>query len=815
MLRSFAFAGERASRALSPVATAAAARLRRSSSVTLLAALALAASGLITSSLRAQNPAGQGWLDVTLVTTTREPVVGAIVSLTPVARSIVAGQTDDRGRLRLGPVAAGRAAVQVRRLGYVTRDTAVLISAGDTVRLTIALVESAQTLGEIRIVSLRGDLTPEQRVDREQIAASVPHDASEVLRQLPGTDAMRRGALGLDPVVRGLRDTQLGVYVDAARTLPGGPAGMDTPLSHVDPAHVQSMEVITGPYALTWGAGNLSAIRVVTNALPSANAAPVAARLTSGYDGNLGASEFAGVLEGALGRDGRVRYITSGAWREGSDYTAGDGTTVASGFRSGEGRAKVGVRTGTNGLFSVMGAYQGQRDIDYPGRPLDADYFDTYHLQAEWSLRRAPATAGASAFRVRDVDVMAYVYDVDHLMDNDDKPTALPNPNRMPPFATKINTWSGVQVRGARASARLDAPAGWALEVGGDVYDADHDARREVDRRDNGLPVRRDLIWGGARIMDAGLFTRAERSFGKARVATTARVDFVEADTDTASAFFTQQYGANVSSSEVNWSGAATVRVPISQRWAVTGGLGSVVRTAEANERFSDRAAAKRAQTNAEFMGDPTLKPERSTQADLWLEAQYPRLAVQLNAFVRRLDDYITIAPTDLPRAQPGSPPTVFRFVNGRADYHGGELVVTSPVTSAVTLGGSLAYLHGDDITLDEPALGVTPLRADLRARLEPVASRWFLEAATHMAGEQTRVATTRGERATAGWTTVDVQAGYRLRAATRGEMLLRVGARNVFDRSVVQHLTALDAFTTGRIQEPGRVLFARVTVGL
>jgi iron complex outermembrane recepter protein len=759
--------------------------------------------------LSGQAPASSGWLSVSVTTPAAVPIPSAFVSASSDATRTTAGQTDVAGRLLLGPLPAGAYLVQTRRLGYTTADTSLRIAAGDTTRLVLVLRESAQPLGEIRIVSLRGDLTPEHRVDRERIAAAVPHDASEVLRQLPGTDAMRRGALGLDPVVRGLRDTQLGVYVDAARTLPGGPAGMDTPLSHVDPAHVQSMEVISGPYALTWGAGNLSAIRVTTNALPGANASPVAARLTTGYDSNLGAQEIAGVFEGALGRDGRVQYTTGGAWRSGRDYTAGDGSLVASGFRSGEGRLKVGVRTGTNGLLTVSGAMQAQRDIDYPGRPLDADFFDTYHLQADWVLRRETAA------RVQRVDVMAYVYDVDHLMDNDDKPTALPNPTRMPPFATRINTWSSVQVRGARATAQLAAPGGWSLEVGGDVYDADHDARRAVDRRDTGAPVRRDLIWGGARILDAGVFARTERALGRTRLAATGRLDVVRADTDSASPFFVAQYGEDVATSELNWSGAATWRVPLSSRWAVTGGVGSVVRTAEANERFSDRAAAKRAQTNAEFLGDPALRPERSTQADLWLEAQYPRLSVQLNAFVRRLDEYITLEATALPRAQPGSPPPVFRFVNGRADFHGGELALTSPLATWLTASGSLAWLRGDDRTLAEPALGVTPLRGHVRLRFEPVASPWFVETAALLSGAQSRVATTRGEIETAGWSTLDLQGGYRLRAATRGEVLLRVGVRNVLDRAYVQHLTSLDAFTRGRVLEPGRVLFARMTLGL
>jgi iron complex outermembrane receptor protein len=353
------------------------------------------------------------------------------------------------------------------------------------------------------------------------------------------------------------------------------------------------------------------------------------------------------------------------------------------------------------------------------------------------------------------------------------------------------------------------------LQVGGDVYHADHDARRQTDRRDNGALVRRDLIWGGAWIMDAGAFVRGERSLGRARVATTVRLDAVRADADSASTFFVAQNGADLSSTELNWSGATTVRLPLTTRWAVTAGLGSVVRTAEANERFSDRAAAKRAQTNAEFLGNPQLKPERSTQADLWLEGRVSRVQLQVNAFARQLDDYITIEGTNLPRNQAGSPPPVFRFINGQARYYGGEVTASASVVPSLTLTGSVAYLHGQDITLAEPALGVTPLRGDVRARFAPGRAAWFVEGAAHLASEQTRVAVTRGERATSGWSTVDLQTGYSWNTGGSRSVGLRLGARNLLDRAYVQHLTALDAFSAGRIAEPGRVLFARMTVGM
>jgi iron complex outermembrane receptor protein len=769
----------------------------------------------VAASLDAQAPVARGTVSITVVGERNQPLTDAVVTVISVnsGRQLAAGLTDSVGVAVFRDIPSERVELRARRIDYAVGSVQLLVAAGQTSSASLQLTPFAPSLSAIRVVALRGDGVQEQLVKREQIEAVVPHDAADVLRVLPGTDAMRRGAIGLDPVVRGLRDTQLGVYVDAARTFPGGPAGMDTPMSHVDPSHVQSMEVMTGPYALTWGAGNLSAIRVNTTPLPDATAGAMRSRFSLGYDGNLNAREASATITGA---PGVFRYVASGTTRDGDDYTSGANIRIPGSFRSNEVRGRAGVATTRLGTFSLLGSIQAQRDIDYPGRPLDATFFDASQLQAEWMWRDANrVTTARSWWQPEQVEAMVYRYNVDHAMDNDNKPTALPDPTRVPAFPVLIVTESGVRVYGARAMARFTLPSLTALSVGADVYDADHDAFRRTDRRDTGAPVRTDLIWGGARIIDAGVFARIERTLGAVQLASTVRVDRVQASSDSVSTFFSSLYNGVTDRNETNWSGAVTARVPLGVRWAATFGVGSVARTAEANERFSDRAAAKRAQTNAEFVGNPLLRPERSTQGDLWLEGEVGRVSMQLNAFVRELDDYITIEVTSLPRRQVGSPPPVFRFINGRASYVGGEALARLSVTEAVTVSGSLALLRGTDHTLNEPALGVTPARGIVRARWAPAARPWFVEGSTVMTAGQSRVATTRGERATPGWSTVDVQAGYTLPLGGARSTQLRVGVRNLFDREFVEHLTALNAFGGGRIPEPGRVLFARVVFGL
>ena len=150
----------------------------------------------------------------------------------------------------------------------------------------------------------------------------------------------------------------------------------------------------------------------------------------------------------------------------------------------------------------------------------------------------------------------------------------------------------------------------------------------------------------------------------------------------------------------------------------------------------------------------------------------------------------------------------VFRYVNGEASYRGGEATLTFDLPYELTLVTAASYLWGEDTTLDEPVLGVTPLRSQTSLRWQPGSDGRFVEAALNVAGDQNRVSTTRGEQPTDGYETVDIQGGF----ALPGGLFLRAGINNVFDREVINHLSARDPFTGLALSEPGRVLFTRVS---
>lgn len=727
---------------------------------------------------------------------TDEPIPGVNIVIPSINKGAA---TDTEGFFSITSIPTGSYEIEFSFLGYQNHTQSVTIEEDQQLELTISLTPSQVTMEGITVTSLRPDLNADAEMEQAEIRKANPRDSGELLRSVDGVDAVRRGPVGLDPSVRGLRETEIGTYLDGTRIFPAGPARMDSPLSHLDPTMIENIEVVKGPYALNWGAGNMSAIRVQTKPLENLNTS-LGGKLTSGYDTNFNTFEESASL---FGQSGKAGYMISGAWRTGDDYESGNGNDIPGDYLSREIRGKGSYATTANSRLTVSVGYQNQEDIDYPGRLLDANYFNTYNASAGWEWN-------PQGQMIQNISAKAYLNNVTHGMDNDDKPTAEPDPNRMPPFAIDVDVEANNYVYGGQLATTLSTGSHWEWEIGSDIYSSYRDAIRTINRRDNGQELFFDLMWPEATITDLGIYNRLNYSFTDRWSATgSIRLDMVSADADTISRFFEQNVSTDLDSFEANLSASGTMNYQISDVWSVGLGLGSVVRTADATERYSDRIPASKAQMSAEFVGNPDLDPERSTQADLWINGTYQDLSISLNGFVRRMDNYITLTATDLPKRLPLSPNTVYQYINGSAQFAGFDLSAHYRLIEPLQINGSLSYLWGQDTELNEPALGVSPLSGSVGLRYDFSAHPVFLESTAEFAGEQERVATTRGETSTDGYTIVDVQGGWNI----GDNISLQFGVKNLLDRQYINHLNAKNPYTGMSVAEPGRVIFGDVSI--
>ncbi len=649
---------------------------------------------------------------------------------------------------------------------------------------------------EILVTATMPDLATELDVTGDTLEQRGVRDIAGGLRAVRGVDAVRRGSINLEPTVRGLQETQVAQFVDGTRTFAAGPARMDSGISHINPHMVMGLRVIKGPYALTWGAGTMSAVELETR------------KPAFSIDGfrwlggvALGFAENGGQSDGhaRIGAGGeRFRILVAAGYREGSDYEAGDGSPVAGDYESTDTRWHVGFQPNGATVIEWTGGYQEQFGLEYPGRLLDATYF--YHRANAISWSR---TAGGP---VKSVYSQLFSNRKDHRMNNDAKPTAVAAPGRTPPFALRVDLPTEANTQGGRVRVGIqDGAVDWTL--GADAYRVEQSAERRVLRRSNNVLLFRDIVWPDAEIEDVGVYGQAVWNTDGHRLGATVRVDAVDATAGSVSPFFLANTSEELDQSETNFSAAVSGLMSLAEHWILRGGAGRSVRTATALERYSDRFPATKFQLAAEFMGNPTLDPEAATEIDLGLQATVDKIRFQLDTFYRVIDDYITVVPdATLPRRLPLSPPTVYRYVNGQeATFYGGEARLDHRLEQVGTVQFAwhvaLSWIRGEDEALDEPVLGIAPLTATVGARLVALDQRLTIDTIVRIRDRQDRVATSRFERATPGHTTVDLAGHYRF----DNRWMVSVGIDNIADESYADHLNAPDPFNGARVPEPGR----------
>ena len=671
------------------------------------------------------------------------------------------------------------------------------ISAGDddpTIRLQLATAR-----GEITVSAGLPDMATEDRLTADDLARIRAGDAGEILRHLPGGAAVRRGPINLEPNLRGLAEDQVASFVDGTRTFAAGPARMDSNVSHVSPRMVQDLRVVKGPYALTWGAGTLSALRLET---PRPDFQIKEGFEWSGLAG-LGWGENGSTLDALASVQGsseRFRFYLGAGQRSGDDYEAGDGTEVPADYRSQDLRWRFGFRPNNHLLLELVGGYQEQHDIDYPGRLLDATYFYTrsHALQLTWN----------GSGTVSEVHAQLYSNRKDHLMNNDEKPTARDMPGRTPPFALEVALPTESNTTGGRL--RLTARHGEVTGTYGiDGYRVEQTATRFVSRRSNGFLIFEDAVWPDATLENLGAYGQWVYGGDGYRLGAALRVDAAEATAEGLSPFFLANTVGDPDQDDTLWSAALSFERPLNSHWTLHLGLGRAVRAPTVLERYSDRFPATRFQLAAEFLGNPELDPEASLEFDLGLTARKGDLFFEVSLFAREIDDYITVvADPTVPKRLPLSPPVVYRYINGDgATFRGGELRLAQRLGSGFSWRADLAYVWAEDEAFDEPAIGIAPLTGEVALRYTlPTGSLWF-DLGLRFADGQDRVATQRFEQTTPGWTVLDVLLAWQ----PRDTLGLRLGVRNLTDRRYSDHLNSPNPFNGQRILEVGRQIEAGV----
>ncbi len=661
------------------------------------------------------------------------------------------------------------------------------------------LLPSEPIRSEILVTASAPELVGAESFTGDQVRQGVDLDLAEFFQSFAGGDAVRRGSVNLDPNIRGLAESQVAMFVDDTRTFAAGPGRMDSEISHVPIGSVQRLEVVKGPYALTWGSGTLSALRLLTwRPEFQSGGFRLQSRLAGGIGDNGNRLDSSA---GVWGSGETLRFFVDLGHRQGDDYQAGDGSTVPGDYRSSEGRWRLGWRPASQWTVDYSGGYQEQHDLDFPGRLLDASYF--------YSRSHAVDVVWQGSKRLLEGKI--YSNYKDHLMNNDEKPTARDMAGRIPPFGLDVGLETASDTRGGRVAwqAQLDNVE---VNVGSDYYHLRQDADRSIARRSNGLVLFQDIVWPDATMENLGVYGQVVHRGSRYSLSATVRGDQVDVAAGQLSDFFL----ANVAGAENNFqsddsylSAAISSRFELHRHWTLSAGVGRAVRSANILERFADRFPSTRFQISAEILGNPQLRPEESLQFDLGLQGAYGDLLVNLSVFQRTIDDVITfVADSTVPRRLPLSPPQVYRYINGRrAEYLGGELELQHRIDNRWSWRGNVSWTEADDLELDEPMVGIAPTHGQGALRWTSGDGRLWVDGVVNFADRQDRVAVQRFEQVTAGWVTYDLAMEWQ----ALDRLSLGLSIANLTDHAYARHLDSPNPFTGERILQAGRDIRLRV----
>lgn len=627
-------------------------------------------------------------------------------------------------------------------------------------------------------------------------------DGGALLRSLPGVTAGRMGGHGLDPVIRGQQQGQLGIKVDGGYVLGGCPNRMDPPASFATPALYDRVTVIRGYQTVTEGPGAPGGTIRFDREMPElSDEKPVVARFGGDVQSNGSSRDvFADVAAGGALGGARATLL----WQKAEDYEDGGGKDVRSAFEQKTGSFTAAWTPNDATALELGLDLSRVDDALFAGAGMDSPQTDddTVRLKASREL-------DAGALQRIEVEVAHAM--VDHLMDNYSLRT------RTAPMAMRVPSDSDTTT--ARLAGDLGLDGGPAT-IGLDLQRNDREARRYQGMTDANVNTLQSILWPETEILQLGLFGETDIVLGAAdTLVVGARYDYVRVESDAADEvvaatgrapddLYAMYYGVRADTEhEHNLGGLVRLEHGLGDGVLLYGSASRSVRTADTTERAiaSDQMASS-------WVGNPSLDPEKHYQLELGVEAAASGWSLTAAAYADRVDDFIL---RDTARGQDGillaNGATVYRNVD--AMLAGIELGGAVKLDEHWSVSANLAYTYGQNLDDDGPLAQIPPLQGAIEVSY--AGDGWSVRTRLRGAATQSRVdddpATGSGRDAgkTDGYLVQDLFASVTVAEPVE----LRLGVTNLYDTTYADHLNRSSAFDPSEVQvnEPGRSIYLQL----
>lgn len=661
------------------------------------------------------------------------------------------------------------------------------------------------------------------------VQASAAIDTTQLTRQSSSATSIsgiRRSQVAIQPVVRGYQQHQIYGQYQGANFIPVR-FDFDSILSSIDPGIIDNLVIIPGPYGVKYGPG-LAFIDVVPQATPRHDCPQWESRTTVLYQTN--GEQFYGretISGGGPNYGARITY----GHKTGNDYQTGQDGQIPASYNVRDADAIFGFDF--NDVSSIEFEYlrQDMTDTEFAGLTFDADIRKT---DAFFFRYTNEDFAGASW-------LMEAWYNRTFFAGDNQRPSKLdfyrdnfffaepPDPDLpvCPPTspAPDIGFIGFTDADVTNSGFRLSPT--WQPHQDGPRFTAGvdfHFIEQELNEFDvfasrtfnftqcnfDNFPVpRSDSI-------DPGVFAELEQPITRDfKVTTGARLDWFTTDAESRyrvpapNGFLPPLYDPDenivdtweevfgvhsLQQNDVLFSGFVSADLTITEEVDLKIGFGHGQRAPSLTERYSYLPFLTLVQSATNFpFGDPLLRPEKASQADISLTHNYEVARIRVSGFWSEIKDYIAFGTFLFP----GDDEASVTFQNTDATIAGSELSMEFYVADSWTQFSSMSFVYGENEGKDEPLPSIYPLQSRIGIRYrEPCEGRYGFEFTTRIVAGQDRVAVTLEEPTTVGFTVYDVrgywQATERLRISS--------GIDNLTDKNYLEHLSVHDP----AVLEPG-----------
>ena len=604
-------------------------------------------------------------------------------------------------------------------------------------------------------------------------------DGGDLLKNINGVNAIRRGGHGLEAVIRGQSDQRLNTFLDGAMVYGACSAKMDPASTYANVNNYDSVTVIKGTQSVLFGAGGPGGIvsfKRVTNPVTKPEY-----RIGQNFDSNAGSYTTSGNMVFPLSSSSYLRL--NGSATNAGNYETGAGIKPLTEYSTTDYTVILGTLLSDGSKLEVNYSNNRQDKVGYPGLMMDIaySYTDMYTLKYH---RVTPL----GIFNTMNVEL--FNTDIDHLMDN----RTLRSGGSAMATPASSDTYGG----------RIIGTIGSDIRAG---VDYEHNTKNAEQTMMGSLKT---YLWPDVETEKLGLFFEKDMN----NISYGLRYDQVELDPTRAGVdpgAGTMQNSANmVYAMAANGGYAAAAKRDFDN---VSGFLrfnnlmnGSSYVNLSINERAPDATELFNAKQNSSAMmrhvGNPHLSSERHMTIEIGHEGMLLGNHVTGSVFYNDVDDYVTTH-----RVADAAMGTR-TYKNVDATLYGYE-ITAHRVVAGIDTTLNLNYTRGEDDTQNRALPQIMPLAGDLTFEIKSAQSNYGLR--INFADTQDRFDSKVLDVAggTAGYTAYDIFAGFEPTPNLR----FTVGMSNITDKRYATHLNTtnnLDAAAT-RTDEPGRSLFGSI----